>query len=96
MYCEDVSGGKVTVTYKLPNGIKVTNDRAVSFHAKLFNEHEASMSKRRLLPDTSSTILPGLMLLIKFVAHRMPRSGINQLFTKPSTLNHEPLNLEPL
>jgi hypothetical protein len=58
--------------YKLPNGIKGTNDRAVSFHAKLFNEHEASMSKRRLLPDTSLAILPVLILLIKFVVYRMP------------------------
>jgi len=72
---EDASGRKVTVSYKLPNGIKVTNDRAVSFHTKLFNEHEASMSKRRLLPDTSWTILPVLMLLIKFVVHRMPRAA---------------------
>jgi sulfur relay (sulfurtransferase) DsrC/TusE family protein len=34
------------------------------------------------LPDTSWTILPGLRVLIKFVAHRLPRSGINQLLTK--------------
>jgi hypothetical protein len=62
--------------YKLPNGIKVTNDSAVAFRAKLFNEHEASMSGRRLLPDTSWTILPVLTQFIKFVAHRLPRSGI--------------------
>ena len=31
-------------------------------------------------------------ILVKFVAHRLPRSGINQLFTKPSALDFQYVN----